>query len=205
MDGDMMTPGDPGMAAAVEAEDMVEWQLRQAVMRPSTFAIYSEYLEAQARHAEVMPVRHKRAMFALMRSKLPVEPHCFFPQHGSTVGELATLHVLVPPCLKKVPEGASREPSATATASASASASTSASASASASASVAVSATAVDVTPPAATKPKRKPRPEPTTEEERIKLEEQRERARARDRERQRNRVRVRNRAKQPPKVKPSE
>ena len=202
-----MTPGDPGMAAAVEAEDMVEWQLRQAVMRPSTFAIYSEYLEAQARHAEVMPVRHKRAMFALMRSKLPVEPHCFFPQHGSTVGELATLHVLVPPCLKKVPEGASREQSTstTATATATATATTSASASASASVSVAVSATAVDVTPPAATKPKRKPRPEPTTEEERIKLEEQRERARARDRERQRNRVRVRNRAKQPPKVKPSE
>lgn len=197
----MMTPGDPGMAAAVEAEDMVEWQLRQAVMRPSTFAIYSEYLEAQARHAEVMPVRHKRAMFALMRSKLPVEPHCFFPQHGSTVGELATLHVLVPPCLKKVPEGASREQSTSTTATATATATTSVSASAS----VAVSATAVDVTPPAATKPKRKPRPEPTTEEERIKLEEQRERARARDRERQRNRVRVRNRAKQPPKVKPSE
>jgi hypothetical protein len=197
----MMTPGDPGMAAAVEAEDMVEWQLRQAVMRPSTFAIYSEYLEAQARHAEVMPVRHKRAMFALMRSKLPVEPHCFFPQHGSTVGELATLHVLVPPCLKKVPEGTSREPSTSTAATVSASAT----ATASTSTSVAVPATAVDVTPPAATKPKRKPRPEPTTEEERIKLEEQRERARARDRERQRNRVRVRNRAKQPPKVKPSE
>ena len=79
-----------------DKEDIEEQRLRDAVARPSTFAIHAEFMEAQARHALCMPVRHKRAMFALMRAQPPVEPHSFFPKHGATVGELATLHVLVP-------------------------------------------------------------------------------------------------------------
>ncbi len=92
---------------AVEAEEeMLETRLRQEVMRPSTFAIHGEFVDAQARHAETMPVRHKRAMFALMRAGPMVTPSSFFPKHGATVGELTTLHVLVPPTTGKRVESA---------------------------------------------------------------------------------------------------
>jgi len=90
----------------MDAEEEEEQRLRQAVMRPSTFAIHGEFVDAQARHSEVMPVRFKRAMFSLMRGEPAVKPSSFFPQHGATVGELATLHVLVPPQTKKAEGGA---------------------------------------------------------------------------------------------------
>lgn len=91
------------MLPAFDVEDEEEHRLRQAVMRPSTFAIHEEFQSAQERHAEVMPVRHKRAMFSQMRSLPEVKVKSFFPRHGATVGELSVLHVLVPPAGKRVP------------------------------------------------------------------------------------------------------